>query len=60
MSKSKNGISYEYMAFKLLTEFPDITPKDFEVLLELMSDWELLSKEGNKVHSVIFKAVWED
>lgn len=58
--KNKNNIDLYYIAFKLITEFPDVTPKQFEGLFELMSDWELLSEDGKNVGKLIFNQVWSD
>lgn len=55
---AKNGVAYTHMAFKLLTEFPDVTPRQFESLLEVMQDWGLLTEDGDKVKTWIYNAVW--
>ncbi len=56
--KAKNGVAYTHMAYVLLTLLPDVTPRQFESLLEVMQDWGLLTEDGDKVKEWIYNAVW--
>ena len=56
--KAKNGVAYTHMAYILLTQFPDVTPRQFERMLEAMQDWGLLTEDGDKVKEWIYNTVW--
>lgn len=60
MFTAKNGVAYTHMAFVLLTQFPNVTPKQFETMLEVMQDWGLLSENGDKVKEWVYNAVWKN
>jgi len=60
MNKNKNGIDYHYIAFKLVSNYPENTLKDFDNLLERMEDFDLLSKEGMKIRQIFHGACWND
>lgn len=60
MDKTKNGIEYSYIVSKLLLEQPDVTPRKFELLMEMMDDFDLLSKQGQEVYKILCNHVYQD
>lgn len=57
---NKNGVDYYYILFKLLLELPDVTPKQFELLMETMDDFNLLSKDGENIRGILQDHIYYD
>ena len=59
MNKNKNGVDYYYIVAKILLELKTLTPKEVDLLLEKMDDFNLLSDDGKKIKTIIWGHVWE-